>query len=133
MNGASRGIFGQLGGVDVISYEDAFLVFSKWAEDRPRVRFDSTLSFCRISVEGFVESVRGEVVNLRLDSLGFISIHLPVGTEFEYADPEAMRLKLSERTGEDHSGEDVVFGSAMVAARESGESFLFVEVLREEQ
>jgi hypothetical protein len=96
----------------------------------PGVRFDTTLTRCRISCEGVIEAVRRDVVDLRLDSCGFISIHLPADTGFEYADPESMRLKLEEHVGEDHTGKDVRFGSAIVAERKSGEVFIFVEVLR---
>ncbi len=130
MNGASFGNFGQTGRVAVISFDEALLVLSKWADERSRMRLDVALEVCSASLEGYVEAVRGDMVDFRLDSLGFISIHLPLGTLFEYADPEAMRLTVPDRAGEDPTGEPVVFGAAIRAERKTGEVFLFVELIR---
>jgi hypothetical protein len=63
-----------------------------------------------------------------LDSLGFIDIHLPENTGFEYCDPDPMRVDIADRIGERHTGEPVRHGAVICAVRDTGESFLFVEV-----
>ena len=71
------------------------------------------------------------MVDFRLDSLGFISIHLPEGSGFDYADPDSMWVETADRIGEGHTGESVRHGSVICAVRETGEKFLFVEVIVE--
>lgn len=113
----------------MIAWDVAFLLFGKWAEERTRLRLDAELPGCRISCEGLVESASSEMVLFRLDALGFISIHLPVGTGFDYGDPDSMRLDIAARIGERHTGEPVRHGAVICAIKESGERFLFVEVI----
>lgn len=130
MNRGSAGGSFHAGGVDVIAWDEAFLVFGKWVEDGTRLRVDSTTPSCRFSCVGFLESVDSGLLTLRLDDLGFIEIHLPVGSVFEYGDPDSMRIEIADRIGEGHTGDPVLYGASLAAARETGESFLFVEVAR---
>lgn len=113
----------------MIAWDEAFLVFGKWVEDGTRLRVDSRTSSCRFSCVGFLEAINSELLILRLDDLGFIEIHLPIGSGFEYGDPDPMRVPIADRMGEGHRGQPVPYGASLVAARETGETFLFVEVM----
>jgi hypothetical protein len=129
INRGSLGGSVQAGGGNVISWDEAFLVFGKWAEDRARLRIDSRTPACRFSCVGFLQSVDSELLRFRLDDLGFIEIHLPVGSGFEYGDPDPMRVAIADRIGEGHTGQPVRYGASLAAIRETGETFLFVEVI----
>lgn len=129
MNGARAGGSVQTGGVIVIGFDEAFLVFGKWLEDGSRIRVDSELPPCRFSCEGRLEPRPFPMIRLRLDSLGFIDIHLPENTGFEYWDPDSMRLDPADRIGERHSGEPVRHGAVIRAVTETGGFFTFVEVI----
>ena len=115
----------------MIGFDEAFLVFDKWTEERTRLRVDSELPSCRFSCVGNFEPLPFPMVRLRLDSLGTIDIHLPENTGFEYWDPDSMRLKPADRLGETHSGEPVRYGAGIRAATEAGGLFTFVEVIEE--
>ena len=128
MNRGNLGGSVHIGGMILIGAEEAFLVFRKWAEERTRLRVDAELPACHFSCEGFLESAGSEMVLFRLDTLGFISIHLPVGTGFDYGDPDSMRVDIASRIGERHTGEAVRYGALLCAVRKTGERFLFVEV-----
>lgn len=126
-----RGSFGgssQTGGA-FLTWDDAFLLFDKWAEEGSRLRLDAELSTCRLSCEGFISAVRGNIVDLRLDSLGFISIRLPENTVFGWGDPETLAVKPTNRIGKRHSGEAVTYGSALPAITDNGNRFFFVELI----
>jgi len=66
---------------------------------------------------------------LRLDSLGFIDIHLPENSGFEYWNPDSMRLKHADKFGETHSGEPVRYGAGIRAVTENGGQYTFVEIV----
>jgi len=131
MKGASFGGFVQRGELSVIDPDEAFLVFGKWVEDGTRLRLDTELPACHFSCEGTLESAVFPMVRLRLDSLGFIEIHLPDSTAFDYCDPDSMRVDLADRIGQRHTGEPVCQGAVVCAVGQSGEKFLFVEVVAE--
>ena len=115
----------------MIGFDEAFLIFGKWLEDGSRLRIDSELPSCRFSCEGRLELRPFPMVRLRLDSLGFIDIHLPENTGFEFWDPDSMRLDPADKIGERLSGEPVRYGTGMRAVTETGVFFTFVEVMEE--
>lgn len=129
MNGARAGGSCQDGGVIVIGFDGAFLVFGKWLEEGTRIRVDSELPSCRFSCVGNLESRPFPMVRLRLDSLGFIDIHLPENSGFEYWNPDSMRLKHADKFGETHSGEPVRYGAGIRAVTENGGQYTFVEIV----
>ncbi len=113
----------------MIGFDEAFLVFGKWLEDGSRMRVDSELPSCRFSCEGRLESRPFPMIRLRLDSLGFIDIHLPQNTGFEYWDPDSMRLNRADKIGQRLSGKPVRHGAGIRALTDSGGLFTFVEVI----
>jgi len=115
----------------MIGFEEAFLVFGKWAEECTRIRLDSKLSSCRFSCEGTLEPVPFPMIRLRLDSSGFIDIYLPENTHFDYCDPDSMRVDLADRISQTHTGKLVRHGAVICAVRGNNEEFLFVEVIAE--
>ena len=110
---------------DLISFEAAFLIFRKWAEERPRLRLKTNLPSCRISCEGFIASARDNMVDFRLDTSDFISIHFPEGTTFGLTDPEATGTQISEHIGGSHY---VAYGMTLVAGNKQ-ETYIFAELL----
>ena len=116
----------------MISSEEAFLVFRKWVDENTPLRFDGKHELLyNFSVAGTLESAVNEVVRLRLRDTGFIEIHLPEDTGFAFFDPDSMRVDQADRVGAGYKGERVTTGSGIVAIKQTGEEFLFIEVVRE--
>ena len=112
----------------MIDLDEAVLVFNKWAKEQTPLRLSFAVCECRLSLDGRVSFFKDGRLHFRADPLGFIEIHLPSDTQFDYCAPDAMRVPESERIGEGHMGEAVRHGAAIVAVRATGESFFFVEV-----
>lgn len=117
-----------MGGVTVIGLDEALLVLNKWVEERTPLRVSFAVSEIRVSCDGRIASFEDGTLEFRADPLGFIQIHLPDGTRFDYCDPDAMGVPDAERIGEGHMGERVRQGAALIAARETGDGFFFVEI-----
>lgn len=112
----------------MISFDEALLVFNKWAEERTPLRVSFAISECRVSCDGRVTFFEDGKLEFRADPLGFIEIHLPDGTRYDYCDPDAMGVPDAERIGEGHMGERVRHGAALQAVRKSGDGFFFAEI-----
>jgi hypothetical protein len=128
MNGANLGPSTKPKGIAVIGFDEARLVFDKWEEEETPLRLSFAACGCRVSLDGRIFSFEGEALHFRADPLGFIEIHLPDDTRFDYCDPDPMRVPESERIGEGHMGERIRHGAAMQAVRKSGDRFFFVEI-----
>ena len=113
----------------MISPEDAFLVLGKWAEEETRLCVFSEMDSCRFVCFGVVTSADFPMVRFLLDSEDFIDIYLPETARFEYGDPDAMRLKISERTGFGNKHQAIRYGATICAVRDNGDGFVFVEVM----
>ena len=112
----------------MISSDEALLLFNKWAEERTPIRVSFAISECRVSCDGRIAFFEDERLQFRADPLGFIDVRLPNNTEFDYCSPDAMRVPENERIGEGHMGERIRHGAAVVAVRENGDSFFFIEI-----
>jgi hypothetical protein len=112
----------------MVSHADAMLVLHKWRDEETPLRFDGESPLYSFSVSGVVESEVDSVVKFRVSGSGFIAIHIPPGTRFEYRDPDSMRIAPEDRMGKDHSGEPLKTASGLVAYKPTKEKFLFVEV-----
>ena len=113
----------------MISIEDAFLVFSKWADEETRLCVFADAGCCRFVCTGAIESADFPMVRFLLDTSDFIDIYLPETSVFEYGDPDAMRVSIRERTGWHNARKNAIYGTTVCAVRDSGEGFVFVEVL----
>ena len=113
----------------MVSSEDTFRLFRKWADEHTPLRFDGLSSLYSFSLLGTVEAAKDEVFTFRVGDAGRIEIHLPPGTGFEYFDPDTLHADFISRLGQGHAGEPVEYGAGIVAVKESREKFLFVEVL----
>jgi hypothetical protein len=118
-----------VGGVTLIDPVEAFLLLGKWVDESTRVRIDGTMSSCRFSCVGTLESATLPMVCLRLESLGFIDIYLPENIGFEWIDPVSMRF--DPGVGEGYDGQPIRHGSVLAATNTTGERFLFIEVIEE--
>ena len=113
----------------MIDTDEAFLVFGKWAEERTALRVDGESPALHFSCFGVLESALFPMIRLRLDSSGFIDLHLPESTHFDYCDPDSIRVEITDRIGQSSSHEPARYGAALIAVRENGESCFFVEVI----
>jgi hypothetical protein len=113
----------------MISLDETFMLLRKWSEEGTLIRFDGRSSLYSFSLVGKVESATGEVVTFRVGKFGYIEIHLPPDTGFEYFDPEALHTEPDDRIGEGQQGEPVVYGTGIVAVKRTGEQFKFLEVV----
>lgn len=113
----------------MIASDDAFLLFRKWANESTPMRFDGQSSLYSFSLTGTLESAENEVVRFRVNDLGYIEIHLPSNTGFGYFDPDPMHVDPADRIGEGYKGEPVITGSGMYAIKQTGEEFLFIEIM----
>ncbi|MGA3126175.1 MAG: hypothetical protein ABSD13_05635 [Candidatus Korobacteraceae bacterium] len=114
----------------MISSDEAFIVFRKWADEQTPLRFDATMPGCSISVEGTLETAGNELTIFRVRDLGVIEVHLPLGAAFEYCDPDAMRIDPAARIAEGYNGDAASTGSALCAVTQRGDKFLFLETTR---
>jgi hypothetical protein len=112
----------------MIGLDEAVLVFSKWADERTPLRLSFAVCECRVSCDGRISFFEDGRLHFRADPLGFIEIHLPDSTRFDYCAPDAMRVPEAERIGEGHMGEPIRHGAALMAVRDNEESFFFVEI-----
>ncbi|MDR3797025.1 MAG: hypothetical protein P4K93_02660 [Terracidiphilus sp.] len=128
MNGAKRGPSLNPGGIALIALDEALLVINKWADEDTPLRASFTICECEVSLDGRIHSFEDGKLHFRADPLGFIKIHLPDGTRFDYCHPDAMGVPEAERIGEGHMGERVRHGAGLGVVRETGERFFFVEI-----
>jgi hypothetical protein len=130
MKAGNLGGSGQRGGVIVISFDDAFSVLRKWADEETPLCVFSEMDSCHFFCCGVVESANFPMVRFLLEEpSGVIDIYLPETTRFEYGDPDAMHLKVKERMGIWDKQRSARYGPTICAVRENGDGFVFVEVL----
>jgi len=112
----------------VISSDEAFLLFRKWVSEHTSVRVDGKSSLYSFSLTGTLAPAESEIICLQLGDSGYIEFHLPPGTGFDYFDPDTMRAPHDVRIGRGYKGESIVYGAGIVAMKESGERFQFMEL-----
>ena len=116
----------------MITFEEAFMLFGKWIEEETPIRFDGGKSLLySFSLAGALESANPEIVCLRVRDFGYIEVHFPPGTGFDYFDPNAMRVEESARIGKGYQNESVIYGAGLIAIKKTGETFRFFEIVKD--
>jgi len=113
----------------MISHSDGISLLHKWRDEGTSLRFDGESSLYSFSVTGTVESEIDFVVKFRISDSGFIAVHLPPDTRFEYGDPDSMRIDPAKRVGKGYNDEPVKLASGLTAYKSTKEKLLFIEVV----
>ncbi len=110
----------------MVSNEEAFLIFRKWAEELIPLLFRSHSPLYTHSILCGMDSVKEDAIRLRMQGLGHVDVRLAPYT-FEYFDPAAHRTPPGEPEP-DHSMDSLTIGAGIIATTPTGESFLLVEI-----
>jgi hypothetical protein len=113
----------------MILHSEAISLLHKWRDAETSLRFDGESSLYSFSVTGVVESETDSILKFRIPNSGFIAVHLPPDTRFEYGDPDSMRIDPAERMSRDHNDEPIKTASGLVPCKSSKEKFLFLEIV----
>jgi hypothetical protein len=112
----------------VVSYGEAFLIFSKWSDENTPLLFRSHSPLFTYSMLCGLDSAKNGAIRLRVQGLGYIDVRLSAEFTFEYFDPATHRDTPGEG-GPPNPADSLTIDAGIVATSPSGETFLLLEIL----
>jgi len=91
---------GDGGGIAMVSQSEVFDLFRRWQDNRTQLRIDADFpGVSRLSIETVIARVEEPLIGVDLAKSGYIELLFVENWHFEFGAHDAMRTRLTDRTG----------------------------------
>jgi hypothetical protein len=114
------------------SQPEAFLLFSRWRDERTRLRVAAKIGVISFDLETVLGRVDEPLLGLGLAGCGFIEFMFDNTWKFYFGAPDTLGAPLETLIGgSPATSKHYEFGETIIAKRETGSLMLFMEIVRE--